>query len=67
MVIICQLLTTHSSHSYHVVRESVAMQESLTGHVPSVHNPADFFTNIVPGGAKRKQFIGKLLHDLYRK
>ena len=54
-----------NSICYHAIRESVAMKESLTGHVPSVDNPADICTKVVPGGAKRKHLIGKVLHDLY--
>ena len=50
---------------YHVIRGSVAMKESLTGHAPSVDNPADICTKFVPGGVKRKHLIGKVLHDLY--
>ena len=42
----------------------MAMNESLMGHVPSVDNPADICTKVVPGGAKRKHLIGKVLHDL---
>ena len=41
------------------------MKESLTVHVPSVDNPADICTKVVPGGAKWKHLIGKVLHDLY--
>ena len=41
------------------------MKESLTGNVPSVGNPADICTKVVPGGAKQKHLIGKVLHDLY--
>ena len=50
---------------YHAIREYVAIKESLTGHVKSVENPEDICTKVVPGGAKRKQLIGKVLHDLY--
>jgi hypothetical protein len=49
---------------YHAVRESTAMGESIIGHVPSVENPADICTNIVPGGQKRNHLIRLLLHDL---
>jgi hypothetical protein len=34
---------------YHAVRESAAMGESIIGHVPSVGNPADICTKVVPG------------------
>jgi hypothetical protein len=49
---------------YHAVRESAAMGESIIGHVPSVDNPADICTNVVPGGQKRNHLIHLLLHDL---
>ena len=37
---------------YHAVHESVAMGESLTGHVSSTENPADLCTKFIPGGRK---------------
>jgi hypothetical protein len=49
---------------YHAVRESSAMGESIIGHVPSVDNPADICTQVVPGGQKRHHLIHLLLHDL---
>jgi hypothetical protein len=49
---------------YHVVRESAAMGESIIVHVPSVDNPADICTKVVPGGQKRNHLIRLLLHDL---
>ena len=54
-----------NSICYHVIRESVAMQECLTGHVPSVENLKDICTKVVPGGANWKHLIGKVLNDLY--
>jgi hypothetical protein len=50
--------------SYHAVRASAAMGESIIGHVPSVNNPADICTKAVPGGHKRDHLIGLLLHDI---
>ena len=41
------------------------MKEIMTGHVPSLDNLVDICTKVVTGGAKRKQIIGKVLHDLY--
>ena len=49
---------------YHVIRESVAMKESLTRHVPSADNLADICTKVVPGETKQKHLIGKVLHEL---
>ena len=49
---------------YHFVRESVAMGESLTTHVPMADNPADLATKLIPGSQKRNQLVGMLLHDI---
>jgi hypothetical protein len=49
---------------YHAVREFSAMGESIIGHVPSVDNPADICTKVVPGGQKRNPLTHLLLHDL---
>jgi hypothetical protein len=49
---------------YHAMRESVAMGESLTGHVSSTENPADLCTKFIPGGQKRDYLIGLILHDI---
>jgi hypothetical protein len=40
------------------------MGESIIGHVPSVENPADICTKVVPGGQNRNHLIHLLLHDL---
>jgi hypothetical protein len=53
-----------NSICYHAVSESAAMGESIIGHVPSVDNPADICTKVVPGGQKRNHLICLLLHDL---
>ena len=49
---------------YHAVRESVAMKESLVTHIPTVENPADICTKVIPGGRKQDHLIGKVLWDL---
>ena len=49
---------------YHAIRESVAMEEMLTAHVPSVQNPADLGTKIIPGGQKRDHLVSMLLYDI---
>ena len=41
-----------NSICYHAVRESVAMGESLTGHIPTGGNCSDLSTKIIPGGRK---------------
>jgi hypothetical protein len=53
-----------NSICYHAVRDSAAMKESIIGHVPSVGNPADICTKVVPGGQKRNHLIWLLVHDL---
>jgi hypothetical protein len=54
-----------NSMFYHTVRDSAAMGESLIGHVPSIDNPDEIFTKVVPGGQKRYHYlILLLLHDL---
>jgi hypothetical protein len=53
-----------NSICYRAVRESAAMGESKIVHVPSVYNPADICTKVVPGGQKRNHLIRLLLHDL---
>ena len=54
------------SHSlcYHAARESVAMGESLTGHIPTDRNVADLLTKVLYG-QKRRHFVGELLFDIY--
>jgi hypothetical protein len=49
---------------YHAVRESVAMDESIIAHIPSVENPADICTKILQGGEKRNHLIRKVLSDI---
>ena len=47
---------------YHAIRESVAMGESLTSHIPTEANPADL---ILPGGAKREHLVSMILYDIF--
>ena len=49
---------------YHAIRESVAMGESKTGHIPTDENVADLATKIIGGGTKRDHLTGLVLHDL---
>ena len=39
--------------AYHAIRKSVAMEETLTGHIRSEDNPADLLTKIVTGHKHR--------------
>jgi hypothetical protein len=49
---------------YHFMRESVAMGESLTGHIRSEENPADLCTKVmgIRGGAKRDYLTDLILY-----
>ena len=53
-----------NSICYHTMLESVAMGESLSGHIPTVENCADLATKIIPGRQKRDHLVGKLLFDI---
>jgi hypothetical protein len=53
-----------NSICYHAMRESVAMGESLTGHVSTHENPADIATKVLPGGQKRDHLTGLVLYDI---
>jgi hypothetical protein len=53
-----------NSICYHTVRESAAIGESIIRHVPSIDNPADILTKVVPGGQTRNHLICLLMHDL---
>ena len=50
---------------YHAVRESVAMGESLTGHIATAENPADLATKIMQAGKKREHLVSKILYDIH--
>ena len=52
------------SNCCNAIHESVAMKESLTGHVSSENNPADIATKIVPPGRKRDHLVSMILYDL---
>ena len=53
-----------NSICYHAIREAVAMNELLTGHVSTHHNPADIATKVVPGGQQRNYLVGLVLYDV---
>jgi hypothetical protein len=53
-----------NSICYHAVRESVAMQELVTAHEPSITNPADIATKVLPGGWRRDALVNGLLFDM---
>ena len=49
---------------YHAVSESVAMGESLTGHIKSDNNLADLLTKIVTG-YEHKHLVSLVMYDIY--
>ena len=53
-----------NSVCYHYTRESVAMGECTTGHIPTKENPADLCTKVIPGGAQRDHLVTQLLYDI---
>jgi hypothetical protein len=48
----------------HCCRESVAMNECMTGHVPTKQNRADLCTKVIPGGAQRDTLVTMMLCDI---
>ena len=53
-----------NSICYHAVRESVAMGEIITAHLPTELNPADLATKVMAGGQKRNGCISLVLWEL---
>ena len=53
-----------NSICYHAIREAVAINELLTGHVSTHHNPADIATKVVPGGQQQNYLVGLVLYDI---
>ena len=53
-----------NSICYHAVRESVAMGESLTGHIGTNENVGDLATKVLYG-QKRRYMVSQLLYDIY--
>jgi hypothetical protein len=49
---------------HHACRELVAMNEIWTAHEPSITNPADIATKILPGGWRLEALLGNLLYDM---
>ncbi len=46
-----------NSVCYHYCRESVAMNERMTGRVPTKQNFADLCTKVIPGGGAQQDFL----------
>ena len=54
------------SIAYHFVREGAARDEWRTAYVKTHDNEADLLTKLLPSGVKRKGFVRKLLHHIFR-
>ena len=52
-------------HVKHVVRDTVTMEELLTGHVKTDENPADLLTKVVGAAQKRKNLVEMYLYDIH--
>ena len=50
--------------AYHAVGKSVAMEETLTGHIRSENNPVDLLTKIITGH-KHLHLVSLVLYDIY--
>ena len=53
------------SIAYHFVREGAARGEWRTSYINTHDNESDLLTKVLPSGAKRKRFVGNLLHHIY--
>jgi hypothetical protein len=53
-----------NSICYHVIRESVAMGETLLTHIRTGENLADFLTKTT-SGTKRRKLVSGVIHDIY--
>ena len=54
-----------NSICYHAIRESVAMEECRTGHIPTRENCGDLATKIITNGPLRRHLVSKLLYDIF--
>ena len=56
----------NQSIAHHFVREGVARDEWRTTHVNTHENEADLLTKQLPSGEKRRKFVMRLLHHIFR-
>ena len=54
------------SIAYHFVREGVARGEWMTTYVNTHDNESDLLTKMLPSGEKRRGFVRRLLHHIFR-
>jgi hypothetical protein len=50
----------------HFVREGAARDEWRTSHVNTHDNESDLLTKLLPSGEKRRGFVRRLLHCVFR-
>jgi hypothetical protein len=53
-----------NSICYNAIQESVAMGESLTGHIMTEHNLADLLTKVT-FGSKQRRLVQGILHNIF--
>jgi hypothetical protein len=53
-----------NSICYHAVREAAAMKEIMTAWEPTLTNPADIATKVLPEGRHRDDIVRSILHDI---
>ena len=61
-----QLKKKTQSIAYHFVREGAARDEWRTSYVSTNENEADLLTKMLPSGEKRKGFVRRILHHIFR-
>lgn len=61
-----QLKKKSQSIAYHFIREGVARDEWRTTYVNTHANESDLLTKVIPNGEKRRSFVRKLLHHVFR-
>ena len=54
------------SIAYHFVQEGAAQDEWRTNYINTHENEADLLTKQLPSGEKRKSFVRRLLHHIFR-
>jgi hypothetical protein len=54
------------SIAYSFAREGAARDEWQTLYVNTHNNEADLLTKLLPSGAKRRGFVARLLHHIFR-
>jgi hypothetical protein len=54
------------SIAYHFIHEGATRDEWRTSYVNTHDNEADLLTNLLPSGVKRKAFVVRLLHHIFR-